>query len=164
MSGDEQSAQQERKPHPFDPIHKGMACRHLTYVDHRGVECGQAPDAPIHTGTRPEPPELEFPYPPCSMCGEGTYHDGDGFCCDPCGAYWSGNGPGGWSDPDIKACPSTCKPFDRPGLAAEHESIRHHVNHCMRAGGHKGWHRSDGFTEWSDRQNADLSTRPGERQ
>lgn len=41
-----------------------------------------------------EPPELDFPYPPCSVCGLDTWHDGDGFRCDECGISWSNNGPG----------------------------------------------------------------------
>lgn len=34
---------------------------------------------------RKAPKDLEFPYPPCSLCGEDTYHDGDGFRCDDYG-------------------------------------------------------------------------------
>lgn len=135
------------KPHPFEPDVAGKTCATMLYPEYK--RCGKSPRAKVHTGTRPDPPELEFPYPPCSLCGKDTYHDGDSFVCDPCGAYWSSNtGRGSWMEPDLKVCASTHTPFDRPDLGAEHESIRHHVAHCMREDGHDGKHRSDEFTEW----------------
>lgn len=134
--------------HPFEPTHAGMACRVVKYPE--WTVCGKGPSDPIHTGTRPAPPELEAPYPPCSMCGKGTDWD-DGFYCTPCGASWSDVGrEGSWDEPELSACTSTHKPFDRPDLGAEHEGIRHHVEHCQREDGHDGKHRSDEFTEWGE--------------
>ena len=136
--------------HPFEASNAGMTCRKIQYPE--WTTCGKGPGDPIHTGTRAAPPELEFPYPPCSLCGEDTDYD-DGFYCSPCGASWSTEGrDGDLVDPDLKVCPSTHKPFDRPDLGAEYESIRHHVNHCIREDGHDGKHRSDIYSEWGDDQ------------
>lgn len=44
---------------------------------------------------KPEPIELDFPYPPCSRCGVETEHDGDGFTCPQCLARWSDRGGDG---------------------------------------------------------------------
>lgn len=33
-------------------------------------------------------PPLEFPYPPCSVCGKECDHDGDGLTCPGCGLDW----------------------------------------------------------------------------
>lgn len=132
--------------HPFEPTNAGMACRTVKYPE--WTICGKGPADPIHTGTRPPPPELEFPYPPCSLCGGATDYD-DGFRCRPCGVSWSNDGrDGSWDEPELKVCASTNKPFDRPDLGAEHESIRHHVDHCIREEDHDGMHRSDEFSEW----------------
>lgn len=138
----------KREQHPFEPTTAGMKCRHTHYPEY--VQCDLPPSDPIHTGTRPAPPELEFPCPPCSLCGEDTYHNGDCFRCDDCGAHWGGNGPGGWDEPGLPVCTSTNKPFDYPGLSAEHESIRHHVDHCIRVEGHDGEHRANEFSTWGE--------------
>lgn len=139
------------KPHPFEPRHDGKACRTMVaVVDYRPVECGGQPGDEMHTGARPAPPELEHRYPLCPLCGEECDHDGDSFCCNPCGAYWpSDTGRGEWNEPETKVCTSTCKPFDRPNLSAEHESIRHNVAHCILPADHDGDHRSDELTRWS---------------
>lgn len=139
------------KEHPFSPRHDGQGCRQLDeIVDHRSIECGAEKGDKIHTGTRPPPPELDFPPPVCTMCGKDTYHDGDSFNCDPCGAYWSGNGPGDWSDPEVLVCTSSSKPFDHDNLAPEHEHIRHHLRHCILPLDHNGDHRADEFNTWKD--------------
>ena len=134
------------KPHPFSPAADGATCNEMQYPAYK--RCGKGPRAKVHTGTRPQPPELEFPYPPCSLCGEDTYHDGDSFRCDPCGAWWGGTGPGSWMEPDLKACGATRKPFDRDDLAPEHESIRHHKDYCIREADHDGPHRANAWSEW----------------
>ncbi|WP_181312496.1 hypothetical protein [Nocardioides campestrisoli] len=147
--------------HPFEPTLEGEACRVITaVVAHRPVECGAAPGDPIHTGTRPAPPELEHRAPLCPMCHEETSHDGDSWLCQGCEASWDDNGRGGsWFDEDLKVCDSTFKPFDNPNLELRYESIRHHVVHCSRAvdedGEHDGKHRTLSAVyayEWVDEQ------------
>ena len=137
--------------HPFSPGADGMTCSEYRYPEYE--RCTADPDGEIHTGTRTAPLELEFPYPPCSLCGEDTYHDGDGLRCDPCGASWSSSGGGGtWDEPDALACPATHKPFDYPGLDEKYENIRHHVKWCMLPAGHDDKHRdhSGGLFEAGD--------------
>lgn len=36
--------------------------------------------------------KLYFPSPPCEFCHVDTEHDGDGFACPQCLAWWSSNG------------------------------------------------------------------------
>jgi len=142
----------EKGPHPFEPRHDGLGCRqYVDVVAYRPIECGADKGADVHTGTRPAPPELEHRAPLCSMCGEETHCD-DGFCCDPCGAYWSDNGRGSWFDPDVKVCTSSQKPFDQPDLEPKYENIRHHVNHCILPFNHDGQHRAGEFETWTDAQ------------
>lgn len=135
--------------HPFSPAADGTTCNEMQYPAYK--RCGKSPRSKVHNGERPAPPELEFPYPPCSMCGEDTYHDGDGFRCDPCGAYWgSQTGSGSWMEPDLKACGATRKPFDHGDLSPEHENIRHHKDYCIREVDHDGPHRADAYSEWTE--------------
>lgn len=138
----------EVKPHPFRPSVDGMTCTEIRYP--AWTYCNESVDSPVHTGTRATPPELEFPTPPCSICGEGTHWD-EGFRCDPCGASWNDAGQDGlWDEPNARRCTATSKPFDRPGLAPEHEGIRHHISHCTLAADHDGEHRADAFTTWAN--------------
>lgn len=147
------SAYIEKGSHPFEPRHDGKACRqYVDVVEHRPIECGAEKSAEIHTGTRSAPPELEHRAPLCPLCGDEVGYDGDSFCCDSCGAYWSGHGPGTWNEPEIKACPSTRKPYDRSDLEAKYENIRHHQDHCILPVDHDGKHRSDEFSMWTDEQ------------
>lgn len=133
--------------HPFTPGADGSTCNQIQYPEWK--RCEKGPRAKVHNGERPEPPELEFPYPPCSMCGEDTYHDGDGFRCDPCGAYWGERGAGSWMEPGLKACGATRKPFDRGDLEPKYEGIRHHKDYCIREAGHDGSHRANAYSEWT---------------
>lgn len=143
-----------KNPHPFEPRFDGKACRvTVAVVDHRPVECGGQPGDNTHTGTRHAPPELEFPYPPCSICGEDTNNEGDGFFCEACGVSWSNDGRNGsWDEPETKACTSTHKPFDRDDLASENEKIRHFVKHCIFDLDHDGDHDAGDYTTWTDDQ------------
>lgn len=137
--------------HAFNPNYSGLSCLFTIYVDHRSVICKQGKEFPLHDGTRPSPPDLEFPYPPCSVCGKDTYHDGDSLRCDPCGISWRDSGQSGeWDEMDAIRCPSSFKPHDHPRLSPEHESVRHFLNHCIREEGHEGKHRSNEWTEWTD--------------
>lgn len=106
-----------------------------------------------HDPTRRGPvPELEHPAPLCSLCEEETYHDGDGFRCDKCGASWADDGGRGvWDEPDAPACRATSKPFDHDRLAPEHESIRHTVEHCRLVDdGHDEHLGSAPWHKWTD--------------
>lgn len=50
---------------------------------------------------KPAVPAIEFEPPPCPMCGESLYTDGDRFACDDCGARWNLDGTHGrWNYPD----------------------------------------------------------------
>lgn len=64
--------------------------------------------------SRPLPPPLDFPYPPCSICGEECHLTDDTFTCPACGASWPtvGAPEGEWTDnPDAAQCPSTYRPW-----------------------------------------------------
>lgn len=132
--------------HPFAPGSDGTKCIEYRYPEYK--RCDRDFGDQIHTGTRPAPPELEFPYPPCSLCGEDTYHDGDGFRCDPCGASWGDRGEGWWDEPDLPACPASYKPFDRPDLEEKYEGIRHHAFRCILPVAHVGKHRDRDSSEF----------------
>jgi len=61
---------------------------------------------------RPLPPPLDFPYPPCSICGEECLLE-SGFYCPMCGASWPTTGApeGDWEEPAAERCPSTIRPW-----------------------------------------------------
>lgn len=151
----------EKGSHPFTPRFDGTACRVVVaVVDHRPVECGKQPNEAPHDGTRCPPPDLEFPPPPCPLCGEDCGFD-DGPYCEACGVYWRPDGTAGrWDEPALKVCPSTYKPFDRADLSPEHERFRHHVVHCILALDHDQRHRSDASTAWADHQEVHRDTVP----
>lgn len=69
-------------------------------------------ETPAETLRRPLPPPLDFPYPPCSVCGEDTTFE-EVFYCAPCGASWDEHGApeGEWEDPAAEQCPSTHRPW-----------------------------------------------------
>lgn len=95
-------------------------------------------------------PELYFPFPDCSVCGESTGHDGDSFVCERCGLYWPDDGgEGEWYDEDVEQCPSTHQPMALNEYAAgkpwQFETIR-----CVLDAGHEGKHRADPITTWTD--------------
>lgn len=138
------------KQHAFTPGADGATCNVVLYPAH--ARCGKSPHAMVHNGKRPTPPELDFPYPPCSICGEDTYHDGDSFRCDPCGAIWSGTGPGEWMEPELEVCGATRKPFDRDYLEPKYEKLRHYLDYCIREKGHDGPHGGDGGFGWESSQ------------
>lgn len=92
--------------------------------------------------SRPAPPPLEHPLPPCPLCGEDTDYD-DGFYCVDCGASWDSDlshleGYSYWDEPSAGQCPATVRPYagsinypDLDGLVWRcllticHESDRH---------------------------------------
>lgn len=108
---------------------------------------------------RPLPPPLEFPYPPCSICGtECELHD-NSFYCIACDAGWPTEGaPEGywWVNDETEQCPSTYRPWKAQeyaylGLLCET------VHRCILEAGHldagrgadkhmhPGW--ADGWTD-----------------
>ena len=85
--------------------------------------------------SRPVPPSLEFPTPPCSICGEDTEYD-DGFHCPYCEAYWSKDGApeGEWYAPKAEQCRSVLRPWeDRP----EYPTIQDTEYRCFLEEGHR---------------------------
>lgn len=99
--------------------------------------------------TRQPPPPLEFPYPPCSICGEECQLD-DYWYCPSCGASWPTEGAhlydGEWTEPKAEQCLSQIRPW-------EHEerfpNIRDTEYRCVLEDGH----RNDG-------RGADLHRHP----
>lgn len=139
--------------HAFLPGVDGKTCKVIDYRERRYRECGKGPGSKVHDGTRPPPPELEFPYPPCSLCGEDTDCEDESFVCRPCGAYWDRSGQrGSWDEPKLRACGATRKPFDRDDLDPKYESIRHHKDYCIREKDHDDKHRADPYSEWEDEE------------
>lgn len=65
--------------------------------------------------SRPLPPPLEFPYPPCSICGEECQLEGSWYC-PACGADWPTEGAhlydGTWDEPKAEQCTSVIRPWD----------------------------------------------------
>lgn len=96
---------------------------------------------------RPAPPIIQPDYPPCPICGEVTYHDGDGLRCDDCRAWWSEiNQPGQWLDPTEVLCPAAWRPFKTTELADR-------VYRCILADGHGG---DDHVGHYGDRYGDDY--------
>lgn len=93
------------------------------------------------TTTRPAPPPLEHPLPPCSICGETTEYDG-GFYCTPCGTSWDSelshlDGHSSWGDPVLPQCPATIRPWlGHPRYPLLSET----TYRCLRSEDHKGLH------------------------
>jgi hypothetical protein len=89
---------------------------------------------------RPLPPPLEFPFPPCSVCGEDCDHDGASFCCLNCNCSWPSKSPhldeGEWDEDDEEQCDAT----DQPYLNSEHKSVKEKTFRCIRTKGHGGEH------------------------
>lgn len=101
--------------------------------------------------TRPKAPELYFPYPDCSVCGESTSHDGDSFFCEHCDIYWpDSGGEGEWYDEKAEQCPSTHQPFANNKHAKDTDSFKYETKRCLLASGHDGKHRVDSVTTWTD--------------
>lgn len=77
---------------------------------------------------RPLPPPLDFPYPPCSICGNDTSYE-EGFYCAPCGASWPSEGApeGEWDEePNAEQCPSEHRPWAAEkyaGMPALHQMV-----------------------------------------
>lgn len=60
---------------------------------------------------RPAPPPCEAQPPLCGICGNDTWHDGDGWTCDVCMASWpteaqSQRAAGEWDNPTAAVCES----------------------------------------------------------
>lgn len=49
-------------------------------------------------------PMIEFPWPPCPVCGEGLDYDGDGWDCSHCQVGWDRTGVHGRWQSDKPAC------------------------------------------------------------
>lgn len=90
-----------------------------------------------------EPPELEFPYPLCSVCGLDTYHDSDSFRCDPCGISWSDHGPGAFDECESQGPKNGPRQWDR--------------RWCRLRKGHAGA-CSDGEARWDEDDNSEVPT------
>ena len=73
----------------------------------RGVPIGHVEAHPLAAEVlslpKPEERELDFPYPPCPFCHVETFHNGDNFECDFCGASFDSSN--NWS---IRRCVQDC--------------------------------------------------------
>ncbi|SDZ57239.1 hypothetical protein SAMN05216215_110714 [Saccharopolyspora shandongensis] len=97
----------------------------------------------MSTPTRPAPPGLEIPCPPCSVCSEETNASPDRtFDCEHCECSWSTDNPeqpGEWWEPEAPQCRSTRKPYIH--LTQLNPEIRDQVVRCLLHEGHGGkWH------------------------
>jgi len=92
--------------------------------------------------TRPAPPPLEYRAPDCALCGNEVVHDGDGFCCEQCCAWWDSHGDGQWDDPDAEQCGATVQPL----ADMVDEEARTRTYRCALEVGHGGLHASVDYT------------------
>lgn len=105
--------------------------------------------------SRPLPPPLEFPYPPCSICGEDVQLEDNSFFCAPCGASWPTEGApeGEWDDyPAAEQCPSEYRPWADEKYA-NIPILREKVYRCALDVGHIEADRGAGkhmHPEWQD--------------
>lgn len=98
-----------------------IATHHVMTVDL--IMDGTAPyigDVPVPrelTYERPAPGPLLYRAPECPLCGNECYHNGDGWSCETCEAYWpydDGGSCGDWEEPE-RRCLSTHQPWlDNP--------------------------------------------------
>ncbi len=98
------------------------------------------------TTTRPAPPPLEYRCPDCSLCSHETYHDGDGFRCDACEAWWepSSGDNGEWDNPDAEQCDATCQPLADNTFATDEQRAK--TYRCALTVNHPGDHASINYT------------------
>lgn len=102
--------------------------------------------------SRPAPPPLEHPLPPCPLCGEDTDYD-DGFYCAPCGASWDSDrshldGYSSWDDPDAEQCPATVRPW---ADSIRYPTLAGVVWRCLLTVGHDGGRHASGEGDiWTD--------------
>lgn len=87
--------------------------------------------------TRPLPPPLDFPYPPCSICGEECQLEDNSFRCAPCGASWPTDGApeGDWDEPKAQPCMSTYRPWAAQRYA-DMPILHQQVYRCALEAGH----------------------------
>lgn len=102
------------------------------------------------TVQREEPPPLEHPLPPCSICGESTDYDG-GFYCTPCGASWDSelshlNGHSRWDNAEASQCAAAEQPWAKQ---ERYPSLRGLTFRCLLDDKHDGPHRNPEHPEHS---------------
>ncbi|AUI56809.1 hypothetical protein [Amycolatopsis sp. BJA-103] len=103
---------------------------------------------------RPVPPPLTPTMPPCSVCGEETECDADGFRCTACRCTWHvvGDEPGGWDDFQATQCTSVIRPFaDFTG--DRYRAIRGTTYRCVLDADHEGDLHQGLDYHWSWRDN-----------
>ncbi|MCA1836379.1 MAG: hypothetical protein LC721_08650 [Actinobacteria bacterium] len=115
---------------------------------------GTAPyigDVPVPrelTYQRPGPGELVYRAPECGLCNNECYHNGDGWACETCEAYWPESGGfGDWEDPN--QCLSMYQPWLTNKFADP--AKRQDWVRCHLSQGHKTEkHRADFLHAWYD--------------
>lgn len=98
---------------------------------------------------RPGPLLIALSAPRCPVCTDQPEHDGVGWLCPSCDAWWLSPGAGVWLEPHAPKCTSTVMPFvDRPDLVGALTLTWG----CVLADGHDEWHRTPDLPglEWDD--------------
>lgn len=115
--------------------------------------------------SRPAPPPLEHPVPPCSLCGEETVYD-DGFYCLDCEASWDSDlshldGYSSWDDPAAEQCPATVRPW---AGSTRYPALADTVWRCLLSTGHAGDRHCNGEgNSWTDTETDGHLLSPTER-
>lgn len=109
---------------------------------------------PETPASRPLPPPLEFPPPPCTICGDDCDYD-DGWFCVPCGISWdepAHHNNGAWDEPDKPQCTSRWSPYQ--GLMYDaYPALKATTYRCRRTDGHDGNHVApDSLQPWTDKE------------
>lgn len=131
-----------------------IATHHVMTVDL--IMDGTAPyigDVPAPrelTYERPKPGELVHRPPECSLCNNECYHNGDGWACETCEAYWPDEiGLGEWDEPAQQ-----CLSMNQPWLNnqyVEDPAKRQEWVRCQLSQGHKTHkHRTEFLHAWYD--------------
>lgn len=109
----------------------------------------------VNAVKRTPPPPLEYPCPPCSICGEATDYEDGSFYCSDCGASWNADmghqdGYSRWDDPGLPQCPATVRPYKGDGRYPFLSKVTYR---CLLSTNHDNQHRgtdgrSDEVHEW----------------
>lgn len=100
------------------------------------------------TSERPVPPPLQPRCPDCSLCGEETNWEHDGYACQYCDAQWServtGGEPGSWLEPDEPQCEETTSPYVDNTWIPDDDPRKNLVFRCLLSDGHRAHPGVDG--------------------
>lgn len=105
---------------------------------------------------RPLPPPLEARCPDCSICGEETSYQDDGFACERCGCWWpellGHESSGEWLDDEAAQCEVTVQPYLENTWVKDEDERKHKTYRCVRDADHL----DSPFDEGREHANPDM--------